>query len=311
MGYERNDRRYGREGEYRGGYGRDRDRDDDRGFFDRAGDEVRSWFGDEEAERRRRIDEREDERGEYRGYGRDDSRGYGRTSYPNGGRFADPARYGGGGFGGVTGGRSSNADWWRGEDHFQGQDRWQGQDRSSDFARYSDRDRDAYRGSLGGRPGNDSGHRAPSHDDHYRSWRDRQVEALDRDYDEYRREHASRFENDFGSWRRNRETQRNALNEVREHQDVVGSDGSHVGTVDKVRGDRIILTKGDQDAGGHHHSIASSWIASVSADRVTLSKTADEAKQAWKDEERNGAFFGGERDDRGAHNLNRSFSGTY
>jgi hypothetical protein len=35
------------------GYGRDYDR----GFFERAGDEVRSWFGDDEAERRRRIDE--------------------------------------------------------------------------------------------------------------------------------------------------------------------------------------------------------------------------------------------------------------
>jgi osmotically-inducible protein OsmY len=30
---------------------------EDRGFWDRAGDEVRSWFGDEEAERRRRMDE--------------------------------------------------------------------------------------------------------------------------------------------------------------------------------------------------------------------------------------------------------------
>ncbi|HVF37194.1 MAG TPA: SWFGD domain-containing protein, partial [Sphingomicrobium sp.] len=35
--------------------GQDRD---DRGFFDRAGDEVASWFGDEEAERRRREDAR-------------------------------------------------------------------------------------------------------------------------------------------------------------------------------------------------------------------------------------------------------------
>ena len=33
------------------GYG-DRDRED-RGFFERAGDEIASWFGDEEAERRR------------------------------------------------------------------------------------------------------------------------------------------------------------------------------------------------------------------------------------------------------------------
>ena len=66
---ERYEDRYRGE-EYRGerGYGRERD---DRGFFDRAGDEVRSWFGDEEAERRRRIDERERDRQPERAYGRD------------------------------------------------------------------------------------------------------------------------------------------------------------------------------------------------------------------------------------------------
>lgn len=36
-------------------------RDDGRGLVDRAGDEVRAWFGDEEARRRRRMDERWDE----------------------------------------------------------------------------------------------------------------------------------------------------------------------------------------------------------------------------------------------------------
>jgi osmotically-inducible protein OsmY len=52
-------REYDREhdrGEYRS-RDRDRDRDEDRGWFDRATDEVRSWFGDDEAERRRRMDE--------------------------------------------------------------------------------------------------------------------------------------------------------------------------------------------------------------------------------------------------------------
>lgn len=40
-------------------YGRERGSGrEDRGFADRARDEVRSWFGDEEAERRRRMDER-------------------------------------------------------------------------------------------------------------------------------------------------------------------------------------------------------------------------------------------------------------
>jgi osmotically-inducible protein OsmY len=49
---------------------------EERGFTDRARDEMRSWFGDEEAERRRRADEREREF-----YapptGRDDARAFG------------------------------------------------------------------------------------------------------------------------------------------------------------------------------------------------------------------------------------------
>src|SRR5947209_10961149 len=40
---------------------------DDRGFFERAGDEVASWFGDEDAERRRREDQMRE--GRERGYG--------------------------------------------------------------------------------------------------------------------------------------------------------------------------------------------------------------------------------------------------
>ena len=94
--------------------------------------------------------------------------------------------------------------------------------------------------------------------------------------------------------------------------EVVGSDGSHVGTVDKVRGDRIILTKTDKDAGGHHHSIPSRWIQTVD-DKVTIRKTADQAKSAWRDEDANSALFGDGDGDLGAgsRNLNRSFSGTY
>lgn len=36
---------------------------DERGFFDRASDEVMSWFGDDDATRRRQLDHREDHRG--------------------------------------------------------------------------------------------------------------------------------------------------------------------------------------------------------------------------------------------------------
>ena len=42
-------------------YDRPRDRDD-RGTMGRVGDEVRSWFGDEDAARRRRLDEARDDR---------------------------------------------------------------------------------------------------------------------------------------------------------------------------------------------------------------------------------------------------------
>ena len=43
-------------------YDRDRDYDRGRGPMERAGDEVRSWFGDHEAARRRRLDETRSER---------------------------------------------------------------------------------------------------------------------------------------------------------------------------------------------------------------------------------------------------------
>lgn len=212
---------------YRASYGRglgDRDADhgygrppqgydqDDRGFFARAGDEVRSWFGDEDAERRREYDQR--------------------------------------------------------------------------YGTHTDRD--------------------------YGEWRHGQISALDRDYDEYRRENRAKFENEFSTWRSERQGQRSLLDKVAQHMEVQGSDGQHVGTVDKVRGDRIILTKNDKDAGGHHHSIPSRWIRSVD-DKVTITKSADEAQREWKDEERRTALFGDENREHetGPHMLNRSFSGTY
>lgn len=51
-------------------YNRDPYGRDDRGTLDRAGDEVRSWFGDDEASRRRRMDEQERERWEREGHPR-------------------------------------------------------------------------------------------------------------------------------------------------------------------------------------------------------------------------------------------------
>ncbi|MFC4172280.1 BON domain-containing protein [Microvirga sp. GCM10011540] len=71
---------YRREGDRSdtGYFGRgSRDYNEDRGFFERAGDEVRSWFGDDDADRRRDTDMRraESHRGRGpRGYQRSDER---------------------------------------------------------------------------------------------------------------------------------------------------------------------------------------------------------------------------------------------
>ncbi len=66
---ERYGERYGERG------GRDYDREGGRGWWDRASDEVASWFGDEEAERRRRMDDQREHRGRGpKGYRRSDER---------------------------------------------------------------------------------------------------------------------------------------------------------------------------------------------------------------------------------------------
>lgn len=59
--------RYGYDTDYERNWDRENYGSRDRGFFDRAGDEMRSWFGDEEAERRRHRDEFESERRERQG----------------------------------------------------------------------------------------------------------------------------------------------------------------------------------------------------------------------------------------------------
>lgn len=147
-------------------------------------------------------------------------------------------------------------------------------------------------------------------DPFYAEWRRREIEALDRDYEDYVHENQSRFDREFGTWRERRGAQRSAVGRVTEHMEVAGSDGKHVGTVDKVRGDTIVLTKSDPAAGGVHHAIPCGWIESVD-DKVTLNLTADEAVARWREEDRGRALFERERRNRGAHVLNRSFAGTY
>jgi hypothetical protein len=149
------------------------------------------------------------------------------------------------------------------------------------------------------------------HDPHYAEWRHRRMSEFDRDYDEYARENQSRFDREFGEWRQRRGEQRAAVGRIREHMEVIGSDGGHVGTVDCTRGDRVVLTRSDEASGGVHHVIPCAWIDEVE-DKVVLNIEAEEARRRWQTEDRSRALF--EREDRGRrgpHMLNRSFAGTY
>lgn len=102
-----------------------------------------------------------------------------------------------------------------------------------------------------------------------------------------------------------------AVERIRAHMEVVGSDGGHVGIVDCVRGEHIVLTRKDENAGGVHHAIPCGWIERVDG-KVVLSLSAAEAMERWRTEGRSRALF--EREDSGSggpHVLGRSFPGTY
>jgi len=332
----------------------DERRRDERGFFERAGDEIASWFGDEEAERRRRDDEMRHEREDrFRG-----GRNFASDRGPESGRnwrdddrerergWREPWQMGGrGGFSendynpswrrDLQGGRDRDfdrdrergrgyrpmtGDYGRGEHESEqffaasgyGRGERGSGDYRSDYARsQSPWGRDEYRRTS--RAGTaDWSDRSRHEDPHYDSWRQRHMDELDRDYDDYRRENQSRFESDFGSWRERRMQKRALLDRIREHMEVVGSDDEHVGTIDCVAGDRIILTRSDPESGGVHHSLSCSDVDRVEGDRVILDLSADRAKQQWRDESRSRALF--EREDQGEMGpraLNRSFEGTY
>ncbi len=66
---------------------------------------------------------------------------------------------------------------------------------------------------------------------------------------------------------------------ITEHLEVVGSDGQHVGTVDKLV---IKLTKKDPAAHGQHHIVPLDAVASVEGGKVMLSMPAAEAAQEEK-----------------------------
>jgi hypothetical protein len=68
--------------------------------------------------------------------------------------------------------------------------------------------------------------------------------------------------------------------DVKEGMEVIGADGVHIGTVDRIEGDRIKLTRKDSGQGGHeghHHYLSRGLVAEVEGDEVRLSANADVA----------------------------------
>lgn len=79
--------------------------------------------------------------------------------------------------------------------------------------------------------------------------------------------------------------------DIREHMEVIGADGVHLGTVDKVEGDRIKLIKADSGGHGHqghHHYLSMGLVAAVEDDIVRLSANADNAALFEEEEDRSG-----------------------
>jgi hypothetical protein len=66
-------------------------------------------------------------------------------------------------------------------------------------------------------------------------------------------------------------------NAIRENMEVIGADGVHVGTVDRLEGNRIRLKQSDSFGRheGHYHYVEMGFVAGVEGDKVRLSANAD------------------------------------
>ncbi|MDQ2704413.1 MAG: hypothetical protein M3Y43_04575 [Pseudomonadota bacterium] len=233
------------------------EREDERGFFERAGEEVRSWFrddddrrGDDYGSNRSGYDRDRDfsrdgarsswDRDQYRGsspqpsrgrdFGREDRSsfggmaqgGYGR-SIGQFGRERDRSEQSKRNFGGFrdeddfTARRRSHPQSW-GEAN-RGQSSW---DQGMSHLGYGD-----FGGTLGGFGNQRFG---SSQDDHYRSWRDRQMAQLDQDYEDYCREREQQFNQDFDSWRQSRQGQGSASTSSASSADTGATPNAGVGT---------------------------------------------------------------------------------
>jgi hypothetical protein len=75
--------------------------------------------------------------------------------------------------------------------------------------------------------------------------------------------------------------------DIREHMEVIGADGVHIGTVDRVEDNRIKLTRPDSGLGHeeHHHYIPKGLVAEVEGDQVRLTARGDVVADLFEQEQ--------------------------
>jgi hypothetical protein len=77
---------------------------------------------------------------------------------------------------------------------------------------------------------------------------------------------------------------------IREHMPVRCSDGQHLGTVDRIVGDRLRLAKSSDDA--VHHWVPLAVVVSCQGGEVRLACTAQQARESWQGGDMVGDTFG-------------------
>jgi hypothetical protein len=77
------------------------------------------------------------------------------------------------------------------------------------------------------------------------------------------------------------------FDDIREHMEVIGADGVHIGTVDRIEENRIKLIRADSGLGHeeHHHFIPRGLVAEVEGDKVRLTARGDVVADLFEQEE--------------------------
>lgn len=89
-----------------------------------------------------------------------------------------------------------------------------------------------------------------------------------------------------------------SFTDIRDHMEVIGADGVHIGTVDHIEGDRIKLVRADSGMAhtDHHHYISKGLVAGIEGDTVRLSANGD-VVAALFEEEKSGEPIASEYED--------------